>query len=289
MYQLLKAADFHQPATDEASKNMLQFQIDIEKLFHKNQLFPRIRGEFLNSDIDFEKHMIAHEIDPEFGFALLVQMVLHKRTYLPTMVGILKRYCDDSCQKTADEILKAVRADLVDWSSVSRQLIIRYDISPDVQAELDRYQFPMPMVVEPKELKDNSDSGYYTGHSSVILRDNHHDLDVCLDHLNHVNKTRFRINQRVATMVKNQWKHLDKPKPDEELREYHKRVKQFEKYDRTAHDVLNHLGLATEGEFFLTHKYDKRGRTYCQGYHVNYQGTAWNKAVIEFAQGEIVE
>jgi len=38
----------------------------------------------------------------------------------------------------------------------------------------------------------------------------------------------------------------------------------------------------------LTHKYDKRGRCYSQGYHVNPQGNDWNKAVIEFAEKEPV-
>jgi DNA-directed RNA polymerase len=38
----------------------------------------------------------------------------------------------------------------------------------------------------------------------------------------------------------------------------------------------------------MTHKYDKRGRTYSQGYHIQPQGSDWNKAVIEFADKEIV-
>jgi DNA-directed RNA polymerase len=42
-------------------------------------------------------------------------------------------------------------------------------------------------------------------------------------------------------------------------------------------------------EFYLTHRYDKRGRVYCQGYHVTYQGTPWNKAVLELADKEIIE
>ncbi len=41
--------------------------------------------------------------------------------------------------------------------------------------------------------------------------------------------------------------------------------------------------------FHMTHKYDKRGRTYSQGYHVNYQGNPWNKACIEFADKEVVD
>lgn len=271
------------------TNHMLEFQIEIERLFHKNQLFPRIKDEFLDCDGFFETIITEHEIDLEFGFDLLVQMVLHKRAHLPTLVGVLRKHFDGDCQKTADALLKAAEANLVDWNPVTKQFIIRYDITPDVQEELDRYQFPLPMVVEPKELKTNEDTGYYTSKNSVILRKNHHDEDVCLDHLNRINKIRFRVNQKVATTIKNRWRNLDKPKPDEEIGEYQKRVRAFEKYDRTVHDVMEHLGLANEGEFYLTHKYDKRGRTYCQGYHVNYQGTPWNKAVIEFANKEFVE
>lgn len=266
---------------------MLEFQIEIEKLFHKNQLFPRIKSEFVAADFDFEKHMIEHGIETKFGFDLLVQMVLHKRAKLPVLVGALRKHFAGDCQKTADELLKATQADLVDWSIATKEFIVRFGVSPDVQMDLDRYQYPLPMVVPPKELLSNRDTGYYTSQGSVILRQNHHDDDVCLDHLNRVNQTRFRINQDVATTIKNRWRNLDKPKQDEEVSEYQKRVKAFEKYDRTAHDVIDHLGLANEGEFYLTHKVDKRGRTYCQGYVVNYQGTAWNKAVIEFANQEI--
>jgi hypothetical protein len=278
-----------EPAPIPEEKNMLEFQIEIEKLFHKNQLFPRIKGEFTNcKEFDFEAHMKKHGIEPAFGYDLLVQMVLNKRAPLQTLVGVLRKHFDGDCQKTADALVKACEADLVDWHPVQRQFIIKFNISPDIQADLDRYQYPLPMVVEPKELTANNTSGYYTGKDSVILRDNYHDYDVCLDHLNAINKTKFRINQQVATKVKNSWRNLDKPKPDEERAEYEKRVRAFEKYDRTAHDVMHHLGLAGEGEFYLTHKYDKRGRTYCQGYVVNYQGTAWNKAVIEFANQEII-
>jgi DNA-directed RNA polymerase len=51
------------------------------------------------------------------------------------------------------------------------------------------------------------------------------------------------------------------------------------------------IGILEEygNEFYLTHRYDKRGRVYCQGYHISYQGNAWNKSVIELADKEIIE
>lgn len=268
--------------------NMEQVQINIEKLFHKNQLHPRIKSEFQHADLPFRDVMLKNNIDPAFGFDLLVQMVLHKRAGLPVLVGILRKHFKGDCQKTADALLLACQIDLVDWNPATRQFIIKYDITPDVQEELDTYQFPMPMIVPPKELQNNHDTGYYTSRNSVILRDNHHDNDVCLDHLNKVNGIKLTLNSAVSSMIQNEWRNLDKPKPGEDRKDYQKRVKAFEKYDRTAYQVMAHLDIAG-GEFYLTHKYDKRGRVYCQGYHINYQGNTWNKAVVEFADGEVVE
>jgi hypothetical protein len=270
-------------------KSMIEFQIDMEQLFNKNQLIPRISAEFKKcDDFDFLAHMKDHKVPQDFGVALLVQMVLHKRATLPTLVGALRHHFNGNCQKTTDELLRAVEADLVDWNPTTRQFIIKFGISQDVQDEIDRYQFPLPMVVAPLKLESNKDTGYYTGKGSVILRHNHTEDDVCLDHLNSLNSMKLRVNQDVATTVKNRWKNLDKAKPDETPDEFQKRVKAFEKYNRTAFDVMHHLGLAGGGECYLTHKYDKRGRTYCQGYSVTYQGTPWNKAMIEFAEGEVV-
>lgn len=267
---------------------MEQVQIDMEKLFHKNQLHSRIKSEFVNSDLPFKDGMIKNGLDPQFGFDLLVQMALHKRIALTALVGILRRHFQGDCQATADALLVACQVDLVDWNAISRQFIVRFDISQDVQDDLDRYQYPLPMIVEPRELTTNEDTGYFTSKNSVILRNNHHTDDVCLDHLNHVNKFKFKLNNNVTAFIKNSWRNLDKPKPGEDRKDFERRRKAFEKYDRSAKDVMMHLDIASDG-FYLTHKYDKRGRSYCQGYHVNYQGNTWNKAVIEFSEGEVVD
>ena len=266
--------------------NMEQVQIDMEKLFHKNQLHPRIKAEFTAADLPFREVMTKHGLDTQFGFDLLVQMVLHKRAGLPILVGILRKHFKGDNQACADALLLACQIDLVDWNPTTEQFIVKYDITQDVQDDLD--QFPLPMIVEPRELKTNNDTGYFTSRNSVILKNNHHDKDVCLDHLNHMNRVKLTLNNEVASFIENSWRNLDKPKPGEDRKDFDKRKKAFEKYDRTARDVMAHLEIAG-GEFYLTHKYDKRGRVYCQGYHVNYQGNTWNKAVIEFANKEVTE
>jgi hypothetical protein len=267
---------------------LISHQMELEKLYSKNQTIPRIRTEFQNcEDEDFVQYLIEKEIPVKFGIDLLVQMALHKRADIKTLIGLLYEHLK-SAQATADMLLKAANADLVDYDVANRLFVVKFEISQDVQDDLDRFQYPLPMVVEPKPIEDNSTSGYYMNQSSVILKHNHHEDDVCLDHLNRMNSIKLTINETTAKMVHNKWKNLDKPKEGEEHEEYMSRKRAFLKYDRTAKDVIALL-MQHSDHFYLTHKYDKRGRIYCQGYHVNYQGTPWNKSVVEFAEKEIVE
>lgn len=266
----------------------MQHQMKLEHLFNKNQLIPRIRDEFaLCKEFDFIEYIESKNIPAKFGIDVLVQMALHKRTTLDVLVGTLRHHCD-TAQEVADLLFQCALADLLDWSPDLQVFVVKFTLSADVQEELDRFQYPLPMVVPPREVTNNKENGYLTSAGSIILRQNHHDNDVCLDHINRMNKIRLTINPVVVKLVRNKWRNLDKPKAGETRADYEKRRRAFEKYDRTARDVI---GLLQEegDEFYLTHKYDKRGRTYCQGYHVSYQGAAWNKAVIEFANKEMVE
>lgn len=277
----------------QAETTKISHEIELETLFNKNQTIARIKSEFTNcKEFNFTKYMESKNIDVDFGYDLLVQMVLHKRTTLPTLVGILRSHWGDmhaASQLAANELLKAAKADLVDWDPDLEIFIVKLDITRDVQEDLDRYQFPLPMIVEPAELKDNRSTPYVlVRDGSVILRKNHHDDDVCLDHINRVNKIKFTINNDTATMVRNKWRNLDKPKAGETKQDFERRKKAFEKYDRTAKQVMAKV-TQLGNEFYLTHKIDKRGRTYCQGYHITYQGNAWAKAVVELADKELVE
>lgn len=278
-----------QPTTTEYTT-----QMGLELLLNKNQLLKRVRGEFANNPSianAFIGLMDQHEIDISFGFDLLTQIALHRRASLSTLVGLLRHHFKDesmASQRTADMLLRCAQAGLVTWLEISEEFVAEFVISAEVQEELDRFQYPLPMVIQPAKLHVNTDSAYLTvSQDSVILKKNHHDDDICLDHINRVNAIPLAINHDVARMVQNKWRNLDKRKPNETEQDFRKRKKAFEKYDRTARHVMGVLGQCTD-RIYLTHKYDKRGRTYCQGYHVNYQGAPWNKAVIELADKELI-
>ena len=267
----------------------VETQLQFEELYDKNQVMKRLKQEF---DIpEIKMHLTKNNIPVDFGIALMSQMVLHKRATIKVLVGLLHRYFKDAAnpfQECSYALVKAAEFNLVDYAAIGDTFILRpeVDVTQDVYDDLARYQYPLPMLIPPVEITKNNQSGYLRVQNSVILRDNHHEDDVCLDHLNRVNRTRYTINLDTALMIKNSWENLDKQKPGETLVEYRARIKAFHKYDTTSRDVIDHL-VNMGNSFHLTHRYDKRGRTYCQGYHVTYQGNEWNKAVIEFANQEV--
>ncbi|WWC81973.1 RNA polymerase, phage-associated [Burkholderia phage vB_BpP_HN05] len=270
----------------DATVEQWEHQELIEKTFNKNQTYSRIRAEFEDAGEELKQHMIDNGIEPDFGYDLLVQMALHKRADVATLVGALRHHFAEA-QDVLNMAIKCAEADLVEFVVDFNQFVVTLDISEDVQEELDRFQYPLPCIIQPRTVNSNTDNGYhFVRKGSLILKQNHHNDDICLDHINRVNAVRFRLDHDTAKMMKNQWSNLDKPKEGEEKEDFEKRVRAFEKYDRTAKDVMDFIQELGD-EFYLTHKYDKRGRIYCQGYHVSYQGAPWNKAVIEFAEGEI--
>lgn len=265
-----------------------EHQLTLEELFNKNQLMPRLRREFDEGlTAEHKEGILSTGLTMEFAIDLFAQMALRKRADVPTLVGLLRHHFNGMAQPTADALLVAAENNLVTWLDEEERFVLEVDVSDDVHAELESFQYPLPIVVKPAKLTHNRSSAYLTGSGSLILKDNHHEGDICLDHLNRMNAVKLTINRETASMVANSWRDMDKQKPDESFFDFNKRRRAFDKYDRSVGKVMEILDDAGN-EFHLGHKYDKRGRTYCQGYHVNYQGNDWNKAIVEFANKEII-
>jgi hypothetical protein len=136
------------------------------------------------------------------------------------------------------------------------------------------------MVCEPLELKSNLDSGYLTHKDSLILgRGNHHAGDICLDVLNRMNRVALKLDTDFLRTVEEE--------PTFELDTSEKRSMwlNFKAQSARMYMLMHNLG----NEFYLTHKVDKRGRIYAQGYHINTQGAAYKKAMVDLANEELVE
>jgi hypothetical protein len=278
---------------DSILDSRVQSQIELEKLVNKNQLLKRLRNEFNCPEI---VQLCADNNYPiNFAVDLLSQIYLHKRAKIQVLVGLLYKHIgksNEDLQTCADLILRAAEIDLIDFSELTQQFIIKIDISDDVKDELSMYQYPLPLLVEPKPITNNNQSGYYTSNGSVMLNNtfvsNPDEKDYCLDHLNRLNKTKLTINADTVRHVQNTFDSLKAKKDGETKEEYAQRLSVFEKFKTTTDDVINSIYLRNENSLWFTHKFDKRGRTYCMGHHLTYQGYAFQKSIIEFFDKEVI-
>lgn len=164
--------------------------------------------------------------------------------------------------------------------SISLHIKFNLEIPSELLIFIQNTAYLPPMLCEPNEVTHNYTSGYLTHDDSMVLgRGNNHDGDLCLDVINKMNRVCLKLDtQFLSTLTETPTFILD----DQE------KIDQWDKFIKQSYSF--YLMLAThDNEFYLTHKVDKRGRIYAQGYHLNTQGTAFKKAMIELANEEIVE
>jgi hypothetical protein len=259
-------------------------QEDLEHLFNKFQLMKILRSEF---ETIVDPSVAEAGLEPEMVTEALAQIYLHRQADPQTMVGILSpKY--GTAQNVADKLLIMVQQDYFDFNEDLDKFTVKYDLSDDVKEMLDRFQFPLPMVVKPLPVKDNFDTGYLTMKSLLVLNgsDYFKDVDLCLDHLNRANSVALEMNFEVITS--DQGKFV-KPvrQTGEDFDEYRKRVKQADQFYQTTIVVMDQIAELSD-EVYLTHRYDRRGRVYASGYHVNTQGDDYRKAVLTLANKEVL-
>lgn len=259
-----------------------EVQSDLETLYSKHQLLPVLRAEFQEIA---EKYPLE-EFQP-FICDMLAQICLHRQANPPTMVGLLSpKY--GTPQEVADTLLLMCEFDYIDYSEVTGNFLIKYDISEDIQIMLDRYQYPLPMIVEPNKIENNFSTGYHTITGSVILNGSKYfaNLDVCLDHLNRMNAVPLVLD--FAVINSNEGRYIKPTRKDGETYEdYLRRLKQASVFYNVSVEVMEDIAKLSD-VLYLTHKYDRRGRCYASGYHINTQGTDYNKAVLQLAHKEIL-
>jgi hypothetical protein len=256
--------------------SMIETQKNLEELFNRNQLMDVLRQQF------------SPLTEDPFQLDVLCQIYLHKQADVPTMVGLFSPKWGEP-EDVGKMLIEAVEADLLDFDIETERFIVKYTLTNDVEEILARYQFPLPMVVRPLKVQNNTmGSGYFDTRGRIVLNgsDIFDETDQCLDHINRANSVALTLNLDVVASEEGN-KIIPKRKVGEGFEDYRKRVKQAETFYDHSLDVMKGL-TALGNEFWLTHKYDRRGRCYAVGYHVNSQGTDYNKAVLDLAKKEII-
>lgn len=249
-------------------------------------MMPVLRQEFGQFITD---NKIAKPKDPYFRFFtdVLVQIYLHKQADPETMVGILTPQYG-SAQEVADKLLNAVELDLLDFNKSTGKFILKYNVTNDIEKMLEKYQYPLPMVIPPREIKTNKDTGYITIKKLVVSNNLPYfkEKDLCLDHLNRMNQVALCLSEKVINSKQGKYIKPNR-EPDEPYERYSKRVKQAYTFYNSSMLVMREILNLTD-KIFMTYSYDGRGRSYSNGYHINPQGSPYHKAVLELHNKELI-
>lgn len=217
---------------------------------------------------------VAYYLRPELFTSVTAQMAarlkFNDRTEAITTVAELMAVL---CHTDAFDIDKPSR-------NASLTVISCIELPEQLITFIEHSQFLPPMVCEPLPLTHNFSSGYLTHNDSLILGSgNHHDGDICLDVLNLMGKVALTLDTEFLSQVEETPTYeLDTPEKIDQWQAFKKQSVYFYM-----------LMVECGNRFWLNHKVDKRGRIYAHGYHITTQGTAYKKAMLEFADGEIVE
>lgn len=217
---------------------------------------------------------LAYCVTPELFTSMTAQMAGKlKFNDKPDAIKTVAELVAVLCFTDVFDIFKPV-------GSLSLHIKFNLQIPAELLSFINNTAYLPPMLCEPKEVVNNHTSGYLTHDDSLVLgKGNNHEGDLCLDVINKMNKVCLRLDTQFLSILNETPTFvLD---DQDKLDQWNKFIKQSYSF---------YLMLAThDNEFYLTHKVDKRGRIYAQGYHLNTQGTAFKKAMIELANEEIVE
>lgn len=164
----------------------------------------------------------------------------------------------------------------------------------DLQQRLNLYCYLPPMTEKPKTLTHNKSCGYLSIKSdSLILGNsyNYHDESISLDVLNTLNANEYELDMDFISNHAKSW-HRD------ELNDFE--LSKLSIDERNQYEVDKATWINNQVQFnklteliqnktiYFTHKVDKRGRLYTQGYHFNTQGSSFEKACINLKTKETV-
>lgn len=192
----------------------------------------------------------------------------------------------DAVRTAAELLAEGADSDLYDVIAAkdsetgSLMLRPRWQLEPETEQYIADTMYLPPLICEPKEITSNTSSGYYNPVAeSVILKSyNHHNEYVAYDALNIANSVPFELDEFIL--------HEFEESPNKPL-DTTQKVNNFNLLKNSSlkvYRMIRRLG----NKFWFSWRYDKRGRMYIQGYHINLQSTEFKKALINLADKEHV-
>lgn len=291
---------------NQFNKKLLRVKLQTlvkEKYFNFVSKAVECVNNYMNQDYYASKNariekLKEHDIE-ELVLSLLAGVLQYQAPYPFTaacgeLAGALGWSDKPDAMKTIGELL-AVVCD-TDFYDLNRRSDDSFEVVCNVQLDeelimwSENTQYLPPMIVKPLEVKHNKDSGYLTVKDSLVLgKGNYHNGNICLDAINTANSVQLKLDTDFVSSYELEFNASTKPKRKAVTpMGLRTAIDNFSLYKKMTYRTMLLIASASN-KFYLTHRVDKRGRLYSCGYHLNTQGTAYNKACIEFAIEEHID
>ena len=167
-------------------------------------------------------------------------------------------------------------------TKTASMLNINHVVADNVLYKIHATQYLPPMLVEPIEWTDNKTGGTYIFDDNCILgQGNMHDSKQGLDVLNTLQNIAWTFTSDIHHPTLKARGDNESSKAFEQRKESHMQRVNQSKYIYNLYSNVS--------EFYFVWKFDKRGRSYSQGYDINLQGSEEKKASIQFAKTEMLD
>lgn len=209
-----------------------------------------------------------------------------KRDGIKAMAEILAVLCDTNFYNLVKPHIQA-----------SVYVVSNFHLPDDLLAYVERACYLPPLLVKPKKLVNNRSSGYQTvkGDSLILGGSiNHHNDKISLDVLNIMNAYKLTLNTEVLFTIPELPTHdldvIEDPKDMTQIEIMKAISMQKNNWNKhLAQSQYFYSELINNGNvIYITNKFDKRGRIYSQGHHINPQGNSYKKAMLDLHDKERV-
>ena len=153
-----------------------------------------------------------------------------------------------------------------------------YNLEPETYEYIALRTYQPPMVVKPRDWISNDDGGYYDTPIHCILGStyNQHSKPQALDILNTLQSIEWKLNPTILGL-------------EEQPNKQFKSITSHEQFMQMASDSQKTYSEYKDRKFWFIWQFDKRGRMYSKGYHINIQASGYKKALLDFAELNPIE
>ena len=142
---------------------------------------------------------------------------------------------------------------------------------------IDIGKYNPPLVVEPRDWVSNDEGGYYCNsvHSMLGSRHNKHQETQALDVLNKLQHISWELDPMIIEL-------------EEEPNKSFKSVNSHQQFKELVAASKETYKKYANKPFWFIWQFDKRGRQYSKGYHINLQSSGYKKACLNFHNKEVI-